>query len=169
MPKKVLILVEQDFQDMEAMYPYYRLKEAGFEVKVAGSGEKTYKGKYGYPIETDGNIKDFKAKDFDAVIIPGGWAPDYMRRNKAMVNFVKEMNEKNKIIAAICHAASLLVSANILKNKKLTCFMAVKDDVINAGGNYVDEEVVVDKNLITSRKPDDLPAFCREIIKALSK
>jgi len=168
MPKKVLILVEVEFQDMEAMYPYYRLKEAGFEVKVAGSDAKVYKGKYGYPLKTDGKIDDFKVDDFDAVVIPGGWAPDYMRRNKVMVDFVKEMNEKGKVVAAICHAASLLVSADILKNRKMTCFMAVKDDAVNAGANFVDEEVVVDKNLITSRTPDDLPAFCREIIKALS-
>ena len=168
MPKKVLILIEKEFQDMEALYPYYRFKEAGFDVKVAGSDAKVYKGKYGYPLETDGKIDDFNADDFDAVIIPGGWAPDYMRRNKVMVNFVKEMNEKGKIVAAICHAASMLVSADILKDRKMTCFMAVKDDAINAGANYVDEEVIVDKNLITSRTPDDLPAFCREIIKALS-
>lgn len=167
MEKKVIISVEKDFQDMEAMYPYYRLKEAGFEVKVAGSKKMTYKGKFGYPIETDGKIEDFNAKDFDCVVIPGGWAPDFMRRNKGMVDFVKEMDDKGKVIAAICHAASLLVSADILKDKKMTCFMAVKDDVINAGANYVDEEVAVDGNLITSRQPDDLPAFCREIIKAL--
>ena len=168
MPKKVLILVEQEFQDMEALYPFYRFKEAGFDVKVAGSDAKVYKGKYGYPLETDGKIDDFNADDFDAVIIPGGWAPDYMRRNKVMVDFVKQMNKKGKIVAAICHAASMLVSADILKDRKMTCFMAVKDDAINAGANYVDEEVIVDKNLITSRTPDDLPAFCREIIKALS-
>ena len=169
MAKKVLILVEKDFQDMEAMYPYYRLKEAGFDVKAAGAGEKIYTGKYGYSIKTDGKIEDFKAKDFDAVVIPGGWAPDFMRRNKAMIDFVKAMNDKGKIIAAICHAASLLVSANVLKGRKMTCFMAVKDDAINAGANYnyIDKEVVVDGNLITSRMPDDLPAFCREIIKAL--
>mgnify|MGYP001616114049 CR=1 FL=1 len=169
MAKKVLILVEKDFQDMEVMYPYYRLKEAGFDVKVAGSGEKVYEGKYGYPIETNGKIENFKSKDFDCVVVPGGWAPDHMKRNKAMVNFIKEMDDKGKIIAAICHAASLLVSANILKGKKMTCFMAVKDDAINAGADYIDEEVVVNGNLITSRMPDDLPAFCREIIKALNK
>lgn len=167
MTKKVLILVEIDFQDMEAMYPFYRLKEAGFEVKVAGSKEMMYKGKYGYPIKVDGKIEDFNAQDFDCVVIPGGWAPDFMRQNKSMVDFVKEMNNKGKVVAAICHAASLLVSADILKGKKMTCYKAVKDDVINAGANYVDEVVVVDGNLITSRMPDDLPAFCREIIKAL--
>ena len=167
MTKKVMLLIERDFNDAEALYPYYRLKEAGFDVKVAGTGEKEYRSKYGYPMKTDGKIQDFKADDFDAVIIPGGWAPDFMRRNKAMVDFVKKMNKKGKVIAAICHAASLLVSADVLKGKKMTCFMAVKDDAINAGANYVDEEVVIDSNLITSRQPDDIPAFCREIIKAL--
>jgi protease I len=167
--KKIMILTAESFQDLEAMYPYYRMKEAGFEVKVAGSDAKVYKGKFGYPLETDGKIEDFMADDFDAVVVPGGWAPDFMRRNKAMVDFVKEMDKKGKIIAAICHAASLLVSADILKGKKMTCFVAVKDDAVNAGANYVDKKVVVDGNLITSRKPDDLPAFCREIIKALEK
>ena len=167
MTKKVLILVEKLFQDMEVLYPYYRLKEAGFEVKVAGTGEKTYKGKNGYPIKTDGHVKNFKPKDFDAVIIPGGWAPDYMRRNKEMVEFVKQMNKKNKLIAAICHAASLLISADVVKGRTMTCYFSVKDDVINAGANYVDKEVIVNGNLITSRQPKDLPAFCREIIKAL--
>ena len=166
MTKKVLILLETDFQDMEAMYPYYRLIEAGFDVKVAGSEAQEYKGKHGYPLEAE-KIDTFDAKDFDCVVVPGGWAPDFMRRNPKMIDFVKEMNDKGKVVAAICHASSLLVSANILKGKKMTCFMAVKDDAINAGANYVDEEVVVDGNLITSRKPDDLPAFCREIIKAL--
>lgn len=169
MAKKILILIEKEFQDLEALYPYYRLKEAGHVVSVAGSGEKFYKGKYGYPLETDGNIEDFNPDKFDCVIVPGGWAPDYMRRNKNFVNFIKEMNLKGKIIGAICHAASLLVSADILKGKKVTCFFAIKDDVINSGASYLDKEVVVDGNLITSRQPDDLPAFCKEIIKALGK
>ena len=168
MAKKVMLLIEKDFNDAEFLYPYYRMREAGFDVKVAGNGEKEYKGKYGYPVRTDGKIEDFKADDFSAVVIPGGWAPDYLRRSRAMVDFIREMNKKGKVIAAICHAASLLVSADVLKGKKMTCFMAVKDDAVNAGANYVDEEVVVDGNLITSRMPDDLPAFCREIIKALS-
>ena len=166
--KKVIILAEKSFQDMEALYPYYRLKEAGFRVTVAGTGEKTYHGKNGHPINTDGHIKNFKPNNFDCVIIPGGWAPDYLRRNKDMVKFVRQMNEKKKVVASICHGASLLISADIVKGRTLTCYFAVKDDVINAGANYVDKEAVVDKNLITSRKPSDLPAFCREIIKKLS-
>ena len=165
--KKILILIEAEFQDLEALYPFYRLKEANFDVKVAGSENKVYKGKYGYPLQTDGNIEDFKAEDFDAIVIPGGWAPDFMRRNQAMINFVKEANEKNKLIAAICHAGWMLSSSGACKGKKVTCFSAIKDDLINAQAIYEDKEVAVDKNLITSRKPDDLPAFCREIIRAL--
>ena len=166
--KNVLLLVEQDFQDLEAMYPYYRLKEAGFSVHVAGSETKEYHGKYGYPIKAE-SIEKFHAKDIDCVVIPGGWAPDFIRRNEKMLAIISEMNKQNKIIAAICHAGWVLASAKVCKGKTLTCFSAIKDDMINAGANYVDKEVVVDGNLITSRKPDDLPAFCREIINALEK
>ena len=167
--KRVIILAENQFQDLELLYPKYRLIEEGAKVIVAGTGEKNYKGKYGYPVDVDGNIKDYKAKDFDAVVIPGGWAPDFLRRSKEVVDFVKEMSRQNKVVAAICHAGWVLASADIVKGKKVTCFSSIKDDLINAGAKYSDEEVVVDGNLITSRKPDDLPAFCREIIKALSR
>jgi protease I len=167
MSKKIIILIEAEFQDLEALYPFYRLKEENFDVKVAGSKDKVYKGKYGYPLETDGSIEDFNPDDFDAIVIPGGWAPDFMRRNQNMIDFVKAANGKNKIIAAICHAGWMLASSGACKGKKVTCFSAIKDDLINAGAIYEDKEVVVDKNLITSRKPDDLPAFLREIIRAL--
>jgi protease I len=167
--KRVIILAENQFQDLELLYPKYRLIEEGAKVIVAGTGEKNYKGKYGYPVDVDANIKDCKAKDFDAVVIPGGWAPDFLRRSKEVVDFVKEMSRQNKVVAAICHAGWVLASADIVRGKKVTCFSAIKDDLINAGAKYSDEEVVVDNNLITSRKPDDLPAFCREIIKALSR
>jgi protease I len=169
MSKKILILIEAEFQDLEALYPFYRLKEENFDVKVAGSKNKVYKGKYGYPLETDGSIEDFNPDDFDAIVIPGGWAPDFMRRNQNMIDFVKAANGKNKIIAAICHAGWMLASSGACKGKKVTCFSAIKDDLINAGAIYEDKEVVVDKNLITSRKPDDLPAFCKEIINQLKK
>ena len=166
---QVIILCEQDFQDAEVIYPYYRMKEAGHTVKLAGAGEKQYKGKYGYVLAMDGDIGRFKPDSFDAVIIPGGWAPDYLRRNSKMVDFVKKMNEKGRIVASICHGSSLLVSAGMLAGRTMTCFEAVKDDAIAAGAHYVDRDVVVDRNLITSRKPDDLPAFCRELLKALEK
>ena len=116
----------------------------------------------------DASIADVKAADFDAVVIPGGWAPDYLRQDERMVNFVREMNQAGKVVAAICHAGWMLASADIVRGKKATCYQAVKDDIIHAGAKYVDEEVAVDGNLITSRKPTDLPAFCREIARALA-
>ena len=167
--KKIIIFAENYFEDLELLYPKIRLAEEGAQVVVAGTGEKMYKGKNGYPIEVDGNIKDYKANNFDAVIIPGGWAPDRLRRHKEVLDFVREMNNAGKVVAAICHAGWVLVSAGIIKGKNVTCFIAIKDDVINAGARYTDKEVVVDGNIITSRTPADLPAFCKEIIKALIK
>lgn len=167
--KKIIIFAEKDYEDLELWYPKLRLTEEGFQVAVAGTGDKNYEGKNGYPAEVDGNIKDYKAKDFDAVVIPGGWAPDRLRRYKEVLDFVREMHTAGKVVAAICHAGWVIASAGIVKGKNLTCFAAIKDDMINAGAKYSDKEVVVDGNLITSRKPADLPAFCREIIKALRK
>lgn len=168
--KKVGILAETMYQEMELWVPYYRLKEEGAEVKVIGTGTATtYTSKYGYPVTVDVTADEVRAADLDAVIIPGGYAPDHMRRSEAMVKLVKEAFERGKVVAAICHAGWMLCSAGIVKGKTATCFFAIKDDLIHAGANYVDQEVVVDGNLITSRKPDDLPAFCREIVKALEK
>ncbi len=165
--RRVILLAENDYEDLELWYPKLRLIEAGAEVTVVGVGEEVYYSKHGYPVTVDGKIKDFESKDFDAVVIPGGWAPDRMRRYPELVNFVKEMNDSGKVVAAICHGPSVLVSAGVLKGKKATCFIAIKDDVVNAGAEYLDKPVVVDGNLITSRKPNDLPDFCREIINAL--
>lgn len=167
--KKVIIFAENIYEDLELWYPKLRLAEGGAKVIAAGTGEKTYKGKNGYPLEVDGNIKDYKAKDFDAVIIPGGFAPDRLRRYKEVLDFVREMHKDGKVIAAICHAGWVLASAGIVKGKKVTCVSAIRDDMVNAGAEYSDKEVVVDGNIITSRMPGDLPAFCREIIKALNK
>jgi protease I len=163
--KKSVIFVEEQFNDQEFWYPYYRLLEAGSDVVVCGSGRTSvFTGKAGTQAKADTDASSLKADDYDILIIPGGFAPDFMRRNKDMVNFVSEMNLKNKIVASICHGGWVLVSANILKNRKATSFFAIKDDMINAGANWVDEEVAEDNNLITSRTPDDLPAFMRTII-----
>lgn len=168
--KRVAILAENLYQEMELWVPYYRLKEEGATVKVIGTGSaKSYTSKHGYPVPVDAAADEVKAKEFDAVIIPGGYAPDLMRRSTAMVGLVREAFQQGKVVAAICHAGWMLCSAGVLKGKTATCFHAIKDDMVNAGARYVDEEVVVDGNLITSRKPDDLPAFCREIVKALEK
>jgi len=167
--KKVAVLAENMYQEMELWVPYYRLKEEGAEVRIVAPEKKTYESKNHYPVTADVAAADVSAKDFDGVVIPGGYAPDMMRRHKAMLDLVKGCFEQGKPVAAICHAGWVPISAGILKGKTATCFFAIKDDMINAGVRYVDQEVVVDGNLITSRKPDDLPAFCRELVKALEK
>lgn len=167
--KRVAVLAENMYEDMELWYPLIRLREAGAEVSVVAPAEDaTYKSKHGVEVKSDLSAEVAKAKNFDAVVIPGGFAPDYMRRSEAMVRFVKEASDEGKVVAAICHAGSMLVSAKVLKGKTVTCYKSIKDDVVNAGGNYVDKAVVRDGDLITSRVPDDLPAFCKEIISALS-
>ncbi|MBW1992414.1 MAG: type 1 glutamine amidotransferase [Deltaproteobacteria bacterium] len=166
--KRVAILVENLYQDLEVWYPLLRLKEEGAEVVVVGSGSaKTYTGKYGYPVEADRSASEVKADEFDAVIIPGGYAPDIMRRYPAMVQLVREAHEQGKVVASICHGGWMLASAKILPGKTVTSFSAIKDDLEHAGATFVDVEVAVDGNLITSRKPEDLPAFLRATIAAL--
>lgn len=168
--KRVAILAENLYQEMELWVPYYRMKEEGAEVKVIGTGgARSYTSKHGYPVTVDAQAEAVTALEFDAVIIPGGYAPDLMRRSEAMVKLVRDAFQHGKLVAAICHAGWMPVSAGILTGKTATSFFSIKDDVINAGASWVDQEVVVDGNLITSRKPDDLPAFCREIVKALAK
>ena len=168
--KRIAILAENMYQEMELWVPYFRLKEEGAEVKVVGAGGATsYASKHGYPVAVDVQADQVRAVEFDAVIVPGGYAPDMMRRHPAMVGLVREAAQQGKVVAAICHAGWMLVSAGILKGRKATSFFSIKDDMANAGAKWLDREVVVDGNLITSRKPDDLPAFCREIVSALSK
>jgi protease I len=166
--KRVAILAENLYQELELWYPLLRMREAGAEVTVVGTGSAdTYTSKHGYPAAVDAAASEVTADDFDAVIIPGGYAPDLMRRDPAMVNLVREASAQDKIVAAICHAGWMLASADVLKGKQATCFYAIKDDLVNAGATYVDQEVVQDGHLITSRTPADLPAFCRAIIAAL--
>lgn len=166
--KKVIILVEQMFNDQEFWYPYYRLKEAGAQVVVVGSGTaQEYIGKAGTRTGVDANADGISSADFDGIIIPGGYAPDHMRRHSEMVLLVKELCEAGKVVAAICHAGWMLASAAILNGRTVTSFYAIKDDLVHAGANWVDREVVEDENLITSRKPDDLPAFMKAVISRL--
>ena len=165
--KKVAILVEESYQVLEVWYPYLRLREEKIATVLVGTGKKSYKSKEGYLADEEVPIQNARVEDFDAVIIPGGWAPDFLRRYKEVNAFVKGMFEKGKVVAAICHGGWVLASAGILKGKKATSFSAIKDDLVNAGARYIDEEVVVDGNLITSRNPYDLPAFCQQIIEKL--
>ena len=166
--KRILILCGPDYENMELHYPRYRLMEEGADVVVAGIGEATYKGKKGYPVAVDAHVSDLSARDFDAVVIPGGYAPDHMRRSEALLSLVRQIHDEGKTIAAICHAPWVAISAGILKGKRMTCVPAIKDDVMNAGADYVDEPVVVDGNLVTSRRPDDLPVFLPAVIEAIA-
>lgn len=166
--KNIAIFIEDFYEDMEFWYPYYRMREEEAEVVVIGPEIKSFKGKKGMPAIADKTIQEVDPIDFDALIIPGGYSPDRMRRVPEMIEFVQKMNEENKVVAAICHAPWMLASANIIKGKKMTSFFSIKNDMVNAGANWVDEEAVKDGNIITSRNPGDLPAFCKAIINSLS-
>ena len=166
--KKVAILVEDMFNVFEFWYPYYRLQEAGAEVVVVGSGAaERFEGKPCTEVKADVSADQVSAADFDGVVIPGGYAPDRMRRFWPMVKLFRELDAAGKVVAAICHAGWMLASAEILQGRTATSFFAIKDDLVHAGANWVDQEVVVDGKLITSRTPDDLPAFMRAVIEAL--
>lgn len=163
------MLIEQDYQDLEVWYPILRFREAGHTVITIGTGTAdAYKGKYGYPAAVDKSADQVSADDLDAVIIPGGWAPDFLRRHESVLRLVRDCDKAGKVVGAICHAGWVLVSAGILKGRTVTSFSAIRADVEGAGAKWVDREVQVDGRLITSRKPDDLPAFCREILSALA-
>lgn len=166
--KKIAILVEEQYQVLEVWYPWLRLREEGHVVVCVGSGtQDQYGSKEGYPVSVDVSVKDVNADEFDAVVIPGGFAPDFMRRVPEVAQFVRDLWDQDKTVAAICHGGWMLVSAGILKDKKATSFFAIKDDLIAAGAQWSDEEVVVEGKLITSRKPEDLTAFTVELIKQL--
>jgi protease I len=167
--KKIIILIENMYNEFEYWYPYYRLKEAGAEVVTVGTGRGEYVSKVGIPAKADKDAKDINAVEFDGIVIPGGYAPDVMRRHAEMVKLVKDADEGGKIIAAICHAGWMLASAEIVEKRRVTSFFAIKDDLIHAGADWTDKEVVIDGNLITSRKPDDLPAFMKAFISALAE
>jgi protease I len=168
--KKIAVLLDQLYQEMEVWYPYYRLKEAGAEVYlVAAEKGKTYPSKVGYPAKAELSYDEISALEFDGVVAPGGFSPDYIRRHRKATEFVHEIDRAGKLVAAICHGPWVLCSSNVLRGRKATSFFAIADDVINAGALWEDSEVVVDKNLVTSRKPEDLPAFmiaCIAVLKA---
>jgi protease I len=168
--KRIAVLVEQKYEELEVWYPVYRLREAGCEVVLVGpEAGKTYPSKLGYPAVADLSARDASADRFDAVIIPGGFAPDYIRRSEPMLKLVRDLFAKGKPVAAVCHGPWVLCSTPALKGRTATGFHSIKDDMVNAGATFVDREVVVDGNVITSRRPDDLPAFVAAVIEALSR
>ena len=165
---EIIMLIENGYEDAEALYPFYRLQEAGHRVTIVGPKAGTYLSKHGYPLEAKKSAAEVKAGDFKGLIIPGGQAPDRMRINGPMVDLVKEANGLGLVVGAICHGAQVLIEAGVLKGKKATCYISVKTDIINAGATYVDAPVVVDGRLVTSRHPGDLPGFSRALVELLS-
>ncbi len=167
--RKVAILIENDVEDAEFQVPYNALKQAGIEVLVLGSRmNEKYHGKRGkVSKEADATTTEAIASEFDAVIIPGGMAPDKMRRNPSMVRFVQDAMQQGKLVAAVCHGPQLLIEGDLLKGKQATGFVAIRKDMINAGANYIDEPLVIDGNLITSRQPGDLAIFTTAILSRL--
>jgi protease I len=166
--KRIAVLAENQYEDLELHYPLLRLREAGAQVAVVGmAGIQEYHSKHGYPVKVDVAAEKASPDSFDAVIIPGGYAPDLIRRHQAMLDLVKGIFERGGVVAMICHAGWVAISAGIVRGKRVTSVRAIKDDLVNAGAEWVDQEVVQDGRLISSRGPADLPAFCRAIIAAL--
>ncbi len=167
--RKIAIFLEKMYEDLEFWYPYLRMKEEGAEICIVAPKVETYEGEHGLTAKADQSIVGVKTDEFNALIIPGGYSPDHMRRVPEMVEFVKTMNDEKKPIAAICHGPWMLASAEVINGKKVTSFFSLKDDLIHAGAEWIDQEVVKDGNIITSRNPNDLPAFCKKIIDTLEK
>ncbi|MFW9780948.1 MAG: type 1 glutamine amidotransferase domain-containing protein [Candidatus Heimdallarchaeota archaeon] len=168
MTKKVAILATDGFEDAELLYPKLRLAEEGIVTELISLHRREIIGKHGYPLKPDKLVREANTQDYDGVIIPGGTKnPDYLRREKEVLDFVAKMDEQKKLVGAVCHAGWVLISAKIIKDRKATSYFAIRDDMINAGARFEDKSVVVDNNLITSRKPDDLPDFMKEVLRFL--
>ena len=168
--KKILLLTGEIYEDLELWYPKLRLQEAGAETVVAGPNANThYNGKNGYPCVSDAAIADMHSNDFDGLVVPGGFMPDKLRRDPVVLDLVKSFHDAQKPIASICHGGWIPISAGVLKGIRVTGSPGIKDDLINAGALYEDASVVVDQNHVSSRRPDDLPDFCRAFIKMLCR
>lgn len=168
--KKILIIVEDQAEDLELLYPYYRLQEAGYQVDLAGrEANLHYHGKYGVPYESNMSYEDVNVSEYVGLIIPGGWAPDKLRRYELVKEIVRKFNDEGKPIGQICHAGWVTISAGILKGKNVTSTPGIKDDMTNAGAIWFNDAVVVDGNLVSSRWPKDLPKYMEAYIKVLNE
>jgi len=166
--KRVAVLVENLYEDLEGWYPILRLREEGAEVVVVGPEKDTvYHGKHGYPLRSDASSREAVGDAFDAVVVPGGYAPDMMRRERSMVDFLAAAHQKGRIVAGICHAGWMLISAGVVRGKTVTGFFAIQDDLVNAGATWVDEPAFREGNLVWGRVVADIPDFCRELVAAL--
>ncbi len=164
---KALIISADNFEDTELLVPYYRLKEEGIEMDIASINKGKIKGKHGYEVEVNKTLKEIKPDQYDILILPGGKAPESIRKEKEALDIARHFFERNKPVAAICHGPQILISAGLLKGRHATCYKTVASELKESGAIYEDREVVVDENLITSRQPSDLPSFLREIIKKI--
>lgn len=166
--KRAIVLVENFYEDLELWYPKIRLEEAGLQVMVAGPKKgEMYHGKHGYPCKADIAFEDVAASEVDVIVVPGGYAPDKIRLKSHISKVIQELDKAGKIVAFICHGGWVVISAKILKGRKCTSYIAIKDDMENAGAIWSDEPCVVDKNLISSRKPQDLPHFAKAILSKM--
>lgn len=164
----VLVLVGPEYEDLEVWYPKLRLEEAGFAAPLAGIGEKSYRGKHGYPCTVDGHVRDFPTDSLIGVLAPGGWAPDKLRRDPDVLRCVRELDAAGRMVATICHGPWILISAGIVRGRRLTSTVGIRDDVVNAGAEWIDAPVVVDGNFVSARVPKDLPAFGRAMVEMLT-
>ena len=164
----VLVLVGPEYEDLEVWYPKLRLEEAGYDVKLAGLGERTYLGKHGYPCTVDGHVADFPSDSLSGVLAPGGWAPDKLRRDEHVLRLVREVHEAGRLVATICHGPWILISAGIVRGRILTGSRGIRDDLVNAGAEWRDEPVVVDGNIVSARVPKDLPEFGVAMVDVLA-
>ncbi|MGL5263937.1 MAG: type 1 glutamine amidotransferase domain-containing protein [Candidatus Rhabdochlamydia sp.] len=168
--QKILLFVANEYEDLELQYPKYRLREERKKVIVAGEKKKTvYKGKHGYPCTADVTFEEIRVNDFDALVIPGGYAPDKLRKIPKVLEITRKFDQQKKLIAFICHAGWILISAKILKGVQCTSYISIKEDILNAGAKWVDKAVVIDQHFISSRSPEDLPDFCSAIIHYLNQ
>ena len=167
--RAILIFVEEGYEDMELMYPKYRMQEAGYKVIIAGpKAGHTYAGKHGYPCVSDASIAEVRESDFSGLICPGGWAPDKLRRMAEVRLLTAQFSQAGKLVAAICHGGWVPISAGIYRGVHVTGSLGIKDDLVNAGAIFEDEAVVVDRHFVSSRKPDDLPMFMAACLQVLS-
>ena len=163
----IAILVGPEYEDLEVWYPKLRLEEAGYDTPLVGMGEPKYSGKWGYPATVDMSVRDIDATTLRGVLAPGGWAPDKLRRDKAVLDLVRTVNDRGGLVATICHGPWILISAGIVRGRKLTSTVGIRDDVVNAGASWVDEPAVVDGMMVSARVPKDLPAFARAMLSVL--
>lgn len=164
----IAMLVGPEYEDLEVWYPKLRLEEAGYTTPLVGIGDASYRGKHGYPATVDAHVKDFRPDDLAGILAPGGWAPDKLRRDRVLLDLVRGVHEQQKLVATICHGPWILISAGIVKGRRIAGSQGIRDDVTNAGATFVDEACVVDGNIVSARVPKDLPAFGAALVEWLA-